>query len=76
LSTTRYGRVLYRNPFPGARFSDDDLAVATILRDTGRWARGEGPEPYPLAEACQDHLVALAIEESAPVTTQQEAWAS
>ena len=74
------GRVLYRNPFPGARFSDDDLAVATILRDTGRWARGEGPAPYPLAEACQDHLVALAIEESArtggPVTTQQEAWAS
>jgi predicted dehydrogenase len=49
------GRMVYRNPFPGARFSDDDLGVATILRDTGRWARGEGPEPYPLAEGCQDH---------------------
>jgi predicted dehydrogenase len=73
------GRVVYRNPFPGARFSDDDLAVATILRDTGSWARGEGPEPYPLAEGCQDHLLGLAIEEAArtgmPVNTDREPWA-
>jgi predicted dehydrogenase len=73
------GGVLYRNPFPGAGFSEDDLAVATILRDTGRWVRGESPPPYPLAEACQDHLLALAIQESArsgaPVTTTREGWA-
>jgi len=30
------GQVVYRTPFPGAGFSDDDLAVATTLRDTGR----------------------------------------
>jgi predicted dehydrogenase len=74
------GRVLYRNPFPGARFSDDDLAVANLLRDTGRWARGEGPEPYPLAEGCQDHLLGLAINEAArtetTITTVREAWAA
>ncbi|RKS69183.1 putative dehydrogenase [Motilibacter peucedani] len=74
------GEVVCRNPFPGARFSDDDIAVATILRDTGLWARGEGPAPYPLAEGCQDHLLGLAIEESArtgaPVTTAREPWAS
>src|SRR4029453_14022134 len=74
------GRVVYRNPFPGARFSDDDLAVAAILRDTGRWARGEAPEPYPLAEGCQDHLLGLAVEEAArtgtPVTTRWENWAN
>ena len=74
------GRVVYRNPFPGARFSDDDLAVATILRDAGRWARDEAPEPYRLAEACQDHLLALAMEESVgngtPVTVRRESWAS
>jgi predicted dehydrogenase len=74
------GRMVYRNPFPGARFSDDDLGVATILRDTGRWARGDGPEPYSLAEGCQDHLLGLAIEEAArtgtPVTTNREAWAN
>lgn len=74
------GRVVYRNPFPGARLSDDDLAVATILRDTGAWARRDGPEPYPLAEGCQDHLLGLAIEEAArtgtPVTTDRENWAA
>lgn len=74
------GRIVYRNPFPGARMSDDDVAVAAILADTGRWARGEGPAPYPLADGCQDHLLGLAIEEAArtgtPVTTRREAWAS
>jgi hypothetical protein len=58
------GRVLYRNPFLGARFSEDDLGVALLLLRTGAWARGEGPEPYPLAEGLQDHLLSLAIQES------------
>ncbi len=74
------GKVLWRNPFPGARFSDDDLAVAILLRDTAQWARDEAAPPYPLADGCQDHLLGLAIEESAatgaPVTTVREAWAS
>jgi hypothetical protein len=43
------------------------------------WVRGDGPPPYPLAEAAQDQLVALAIEEAAdldrPVATTTEAWA-
>jgi predicted dehydrogenase len=73
------GRVVYRNPFAGSRMSDDDIAVADILVRTGAWARGEAPPPYPLAEACQDHLVSLAIGESVrtggPVTTTTEAWA-
>jgi len=72
------GRVVYRNPFPGARFSDDDVAVARILEATGLWARDEGPAPYPFAEGCQDHLLALAIQESAttgqPVRTKREPW--
>lgn len=72
------GRVLYRNPFVGARFSEDDLAVAHLLAETGAWTRSEGPEPYPLAEGCQDHAVALAIQRSAAtgtaVTTEEEPW--
>ncbi|MFI6268101.1 hypothetical protein [Micromonospora zamorensis] len=59
--------------------SDDDIAVADIIARTGAWAREEGPAPYPLAEACQDHLINLAIEESVrtdrPVVTATEAWA-
>ncbi|MEV0999457.1 Gfo/Idh/MocA family oxidoreductase [Nonomuraea sp. NPDC050202] len=74
------GRVVYRNPFDGAGLSDDDIAVADILERTGAWARQEGPAPYPLAEACQDHLISLAIGEAArtggPVTTGKEAWAA
>jgi predicted dehydrogenase len=74
------GRVLYRNPFFGARFSEDDLGVALLLARTGAWARGEGPEPYPLADGLQDHLLSLAILESVEtgqaVTTATEAWAS
>jgi hypothetical protein len=57
--------VLYRNPYPGRRWMDDEIAMATLLERTASWVRGEGPEPYPLAEGAQDQLVALAIEESA-----------
>jgi predicted dehydrogenase len=72
------GRVLYRNAFAGARFSEDDLAVADLLAAMGAWRRGEGPEPYPLAAGCLDHQIALAIGESistgASVTTTAEGW--
>jgi predicted dehydrogenase len=73
------GRVVYRNPFQGSRLSEDDIGVAALLEKTGAWARDEGPEPYPLAEGLQDHLISVAIEESlatgADVTTTTEAWA-
>ncbi|PWR06538.1 oxidoreductase [Micromonospora acroterricola] len=73
------GRPVYRNPFVGSGMSDDDIAVADIMARAGAWARDEGPAPYPLAEACQDHLISLAIEESVragqPVVTTREAWA-
>jgi predicted dehydrogenase len=58
-------RVLFRNPFPGRRFSDEEIAIATQLGQMAAWVRGEGPEPYPLAAGAHDHLVALAIEEAA-----------
>jgi predicted dehydrogenase len=74
------GTVLYRNPFMGARFSEDDLGVALLLARVGAWTRDEGPEPYPLADGLQDHLISLAILESVEsggdVRTGVEAWAS
>jgi predicted dehydrogenase len=74
------GRVLWRNPFLGARYSEDDLGVAILLQRVGAWARDEGPEPYPLAEGLQDHLLSVAIgdalESGHDVTTGVEAWAS
>jgi predicted dehydrogenase len=72
--------VLYNNPYPGRRWMDDEIAIATLLERMADWVRGEGPEPYPLAEGAQDQQVALAIEESADtdatVITSLEAWSS
>ncbi|MGH8889189.1 MAG: Gfo/Idh/MocA family protein [Acidothermaceae bacterium] len=74
------GKVVYRNDFFGARFSEDDLAVAHLLAAMGSWCSGDGPPPYPLADGLQDHLISLAIGESirigAPVATSREAWVS
>lgn len=70
--------VLYRNPYPGRRWMDDEIAMASLLERTASWVRGSGPAPYPLAEGLQDHQIALAIEEAAdsdsPVTTSVEGW--
>ena len=57
------GEVLWTNPFLGKRFMDEEIAMATLVRTTAAWARDEGPAPYPLARACQDHAIALAIHE-------------
>jgi predicted dehydrogenase len=72
------GSVLFRNPYEGARLSDDDIGVAELLTRTGRWVLDGAEPPYPLAEACQDHLVSLAIDEAAAtgavVRTETEPW--
>lgn len=73
------GEVLFRNPFTRSGLSEDDLAVAELLVRTGAWAREEGPAPYPLADGCQDHLIALAIGRSArerrDVVVERQPWA-
>lgn len=73
------GTVLYENPYFGVGLSDEDIAVATLLDKTAAFSRGQGEAPYPLAEAAQDHLIAMAINESARtgavVATGVEAWA-
>lgn len=72
------GRVLYANPFEGARLGDDEIAGASLLAGTAAWVAGDGPQPYPLAEGAQDHLLGRAIVESArtgrSVRTAVEAW--
>lgn len=69
---------LYRNPYPGRRWMDEEIAMATLLERTAAWVHGEGEAPYPLAEGAQDQQIALAIEESAStgttLTTSHEGW--
>jgi predicted dehydrogenase len=73
------GEVLFRNPFIGQRWNDEEIAIATLLRAMAAWVRGDGPPPYPLADGAQDHLIALAVEEAADrdstVTTAPAPWA-
>ena len=73
------GQVLYRNPYPGLRWNDEEIAIASLLQAIAAWVRGDGPAPYPLADGAQDHRIALAIEEAADsgatVVTTPEAWA-
>jgi predicted dehydrogenase len=57
--------VIYRNPYRGKRWNDDEIATATMLDAMAAWVRGDGPPPYPLAEGAHDHAVGLAIEEAA-----------
>jgi predicted dehydrogenase len=70
-------QVLYRNPYQGRRWNDEEIAIATLLEDTAAWVAG-GPEPYPLADGVHDHRVALAIGESAArdatVRVGEEPW--
>jgi predicted dehydrogenase len=58
------GETLWHNPFLGLRLSDEEIAVLTLLVATAAWCRGAGPPPYPLAQASQDHALALAVDES------------
>jgi len=72
------GEAVWHNPFLGLRLMDEEIAIARLMLATAEWARDEGPEPYPLADGCQDHLVSLAMDRAAatgqPVTTAVEAW--
>jgi predicted dehydrogenase len=74
------GVVLFRHPYAGLRFNDDEIATATLLWATAAWVRGAGPAPYPIADGAQDQLIALAIEAAADtgrtVTTGTEAWSA
>jgi predicted dehydrogenase len=66
------GEVLYRNPFPGPRWSDDEIAVATCLAKMGLFAAG-GEQFYTVAEAAQDRYLDILIEEAVRTGTTVEA---
>jgi predicted dehydrogenase len=63
-SITGGGEILYQNPFPGMRWNDDEIAVATsLLRMATYLATGE--PAYSVAEACHDCYLDQLIAESA-----------
>ena len=59
------GKTLYTPPLSLAGLSQDDTAIAQMLRKMGAYARGEGAAPYPLAEALQDAYMGILLREAA-----------
>jgi predicted dehydrogenase len=68
---------VYRNPYPEARFSDDEIAVAACLDGMKTYVE-TGRSFYSFAEAAQDHYLALTMDEAArrgePITTTTQSW--
>jgi len=68
---------IYENPFVPARFTDDEIAVATCLDKMACYVNG-GSSFYSLAQASQDHYLSLmfikSLEENKPVITESQSW--
>jgi len=72
------GAWAYRNPFPYAALSDDEIAIATVLAGMGAYVEA-GTEIYSFAEAAQDQWLSLTIDEALssgrPTRTSDAPWA-
>jgi hypothetical protein len=68
---------VYRNPFAGARLSDEEIAVATVLGKLAEYAKG-GASFYGLPAASQDTFLALmmdkAVETGEKVLAKPQIW--
>ena len=75
---TADGEWLYRNPVAPARLSDDEIAIVACLLRMGEYAIGSGASFYSLAEAAQDHYLALmmgqAIASGQSIKTEKQIW--
>ena len=74
------GQVVFKNPFVGLRFMDEEIAIAQLMMQMADWIDGNAQPPYPLSEASQDQLISLAVDESIAsgksVTAQKQDWAN
>jgi hypothetical protein len=70
---------VYRNPFPEAGLSDDEIAGATSLQTMAEHLGGAATGPYAFAQVAQDHYLSLCIEEACAsgnvVATARQPWA-
>jgi predicted dehydrogenase len=71
--------VLWRNPFDGARLSDDEIAVATVLRRMRDFVV-DGVEFYGIADAAEDQylseLVHRAAAEGRTIESTPQPWST
>ncbi len=71
--------ILYENPFPGPRWLDDEIAIATSLAKMQEYV-STGTEFYGVAEACHDRyldlLIAEAVKTGGTVEASPQPWTS
>jgi hypothetical protein len=69
---------MFTNPFMPGRLADDEIAIARMLEGMRTRIAG-GPDVYSLAEASQDHYLALLLQQAAttgdPVRSTPQPWA-
>ncbi len=53
------GEVLYEPPFGLCGLSDDETAIAMLMKETAEYSRGSCDSPYPLQEALLDSYMAI-----------------
>jgi predicted dehydrogenase len=74
------GAIIFKNPFKGLRFMDEEIAIAQLMMQMAEWIDDRANPPYPLNQGCQDQLISLAIDEAnntgKTITTQKQKWAS
>jgi hypothetical protein len=72
------GEWIYQNPFPKARLSDEEIAIATCLVKMSQHVQG-APGFYSLAEAAEDQYLALlmekAVESGEAIESTPQPWA-
>ena len=71
------GRWVYENPFPDAPLTDDEIAVAAVMREMKRYL-DTGRARYTLADACQDAYIHFALQQAAATgkvfASRPQAW--
>ena len=58
------GEVLYEPPFGLCGLSDDETAIAMLMKETAEYSKGSCNSPYPLREALLDSYMAIMMRES------------
>ena len=61
---TFLGEILYEPPFGLCGLSDDETAIAMLMKETAEYSKGSGNSPYPLKEALLDSYMAIMMRES------------
>ena len=74
------GTVVFKNPFIGLRFMDEEIAIAQLMVQMADWIEGNAKPPYPLNEGCQDQLISLSMDESITtgknILVDKQKWAN